>query len=311
MGKRFIILMSAFFISLSLAAFGAGTADQALLRDGFVLRGIVGTLTGPDSNDVWFFKFDSDISDDKSLVKAGSSLELLPSAALERMTADVKKPSEASYRLWARVTKYKGRNYLFPSYFLSLGKAGKPQSQTLRAPQKPQQQESRPTEPPSEKVDKSEPVISEPNDILTIPKEILDKLKIKRVMQPEKLLKSPKVIKVAGKDLGPEEKRKAVSKPDKKPGFVRDSILVNRTGFLVKQADGSLVFNLDALGRKIQSSSLRLLPCQALELTEQEQFVEPDLIRFKIAGIVTVYKGRRYLLLQRATRVYSHQNFGR
>jgi len=37
----------------------------------------------------------------------------------------------------------------------------------------------------------------------------------------------------------------------------------------------------------------------------------PEPVRFKIAGIKTAYKGEHYLLLQKATRVYSHENFDR
>ena len=56
---------------------------------------------------------------DRTVIKAGTRLELLPSSALERMTADRKTRTTATYRLWnGRVTKYKGRNYIFPNFFL-------------------------------------------------------------------------------------------------------------------------------------------------------------------------------------------------
>jgi hypothetical protein len=48
-----------------------------------------------------------------------------------------------------------------------------------------------------------------------------------------------------------------------------------------------------------------------LELAEQRQSAVPVPVRFKIAGIMTKYKGENYLLLQKATRIYSHQNFDR
>lgn len=71
------------------------------------------------------------------------------------------------------------------------------------------------------------------------------------------------------------------------------------------------MFVLDALGRNVRPVSLRLLPCEALELAELAQSVIPEPVRFKIAGIVTKYKGEKYLLLQKATRIYSHGNFAR
>jgi hypothetical protein len=91
----------------------------------------------------------------------------------------------------------------------------------------------------------------------------------------------------------------------------KDSILADRCAFLVKQNDGRLLFVLNALGRNDHPVSLRLLPCEALELTELTQSTIPEPVRFKIAGIVTKYKGEKYLLLQRAARIYSHGNFAR
>ncbi len=174
----------------------------------------------------------------------------------------------ASYKLWGRVTKYKGRNFIFPIYFLPLGKTKRLQPSTLQEPR-----------------EKTGPTLNDPNDALTIPKEILDKLKRRKIIRPEQLKK--------GLELK------------------QDSILADRTGFIVRQGEGRLVFVFDALGRNVQQILLRLLPCQALEWAERRQSAEADRLRFKIAGILTKYKGNHYLLLERTTRVYSHGNFGR
>jgi hypothetical protein len=299
MGKRLAILILAFFISAvpMASAFGrskppktgsvapvwtsngAGTIRKNLLRDGFVLTGVDGKLTSTDSNDIWFqdsnegccrwfFESDSDISDNKTVVKAGTNLELLPSATLEKMTVAMEKHPAATYKLWGRVTKYKGRNFIFPIYFLPLSKTKKPSPSTSP--------ESR---------EKTGPTLNDPNDVLTIPKEILNKLKKRKILRIEQLKK--------GLELK------------------QDSILADRTGFVVRQGDGRLVFVFNALGRKIQQITLRLLPCQALESAEDRQSAEADPLRFKIAGILTKYKGNNYLLLERTTRVYGHGNFGR
>jgi len=283
---------------------GAPTAPQALLRDGFVLRGIDGKLTGQDSpapirgresgygpqlnryESRWFFELGSDVSDYRVRAGAGTRLELLPSATLEKMTADV---SERSFRLWGRVTRYKGENFIFPMYFLPLSKTAKPQSQTPKALQKQQQQE-----------DRRQPAISDPNDILEIPQEIIEKLKTRKA---DRLKMLPETTEA--------KKRQEEPEPAKRPEIKQDSVLAGRTALLVEQDDGRLVFVLDAVGRNVQDVSLRLLPCEALELTEARQSAAPEPVRFKIAGIRTAYKGKGYLLLQKATRVYSHQNFDR
>ena len=275
----------------------AGMAGKTILPDGYILRGVEGKLFRQDANGVWLFEFDSAVSDGKGRVDVGARLELLPSSALERMIADVNDRSTASYELWAKVTKYKSNNFILPIYFLPLNKVKSQPPSTLQQSQ-----------------EKAKPTIGDPNGELAIPQEILDKLRNRRTVR--------------------------LQQPERSKARKQDAVLANRTGFIRDSGHGTLVsatrlgeaqsrsqkgeavagrgtmygvFVLDALGRNIQSAGggLRLLPCQALELTEWEQSAGPDPIRFRIAGIVTEYRGQKYLLLQQATRVYSHGNFGR
>ena len=89
-----------------------------------------------------------------------------------------------------------------------------------------------------------------------------------------------------------------------------DGIIADRTGFLKKTQDG-FYFNFDAIGRNIDSFSLPLLNCEVLENIIKQQNSSAEPLRFKISAIVTGYKGKNYMLLQRATRAYSHGNFAR
>ena len=318
MGKRLAILILAVFISVVPIAsvLGARTSRKSLLRDGFGLAGVDGKLTRQDSNvspDKWFFEVDANVSDDIARVDAGTSLELLPSSTLEKMTFDAETRSAKNYKLWGRVTKYKGRNFIFPIYFLALSKTSKLQPSTLQE----QQQEAKPAETPNEppqvgapnesvqedslpeKSDKTKqrPAIYDANDILPIPQGIIEKLK------------GRPTAKVKRRDT--KTAKEPTGKSPKAPRVPRDCVLANRTGFLHKQVEGLSVFAVDALGRNIEQGFLCLLPCEALERTEQQQSAEVDPVRLKIAGIVTEYKGKKYLLLERAGRVYSHENFGR
>ena len=330
MSKRLVLLILMFFVGVIPATLGfsAETVRQTLLRDGFVLRGVDGKLkpaaligkseevgdggapirTDPNLDwcgSGWFFEFSTDVNDYRGRATAGTRLELLASSELEKMIADVNERSAADYRLWGWVTKYKGRNFIFPNYFFPLGKLSRPQSQT---PPKASQKVQRPTEGLSAKESKQQPVVarprrdrpavSEPNDVLAIPQEIVEKLKAGRIVRPEKLEQKSKA-------------KKGVVDSVKKAQLKQDSILADRTAFLSKQDDGRLVFVLDAFGRNVRPVSLRLLPCEVLELAEQRQSAVPEPVRFKIAGIMTKYKGKSYLLPQKATRVYSHQNFDR
>ncbi len=297
MGRKLTISYVVLFINVVAIASGLRPAKprQMLLRDGSVLTGADGRLVTRDSNEAkrnsaserWFFEFESDFSVGRSLLKAGTRLELLPSSVLERMITDANNAPDSSYRLGGSLTQYRGKNFIFPTYFLPLAKTKKPRPP---ASQKSPQQESRPK-------------INEPNDVVKIPKELLDKLPdrkktIVHTTRPEK-----------------SQEFKTGPGPKTKSGKKQDSILADRCGFIRESGRRTqdtwrrVSFVLDALGRKEGKTSLHLLPCQALELAQRTQAAAPEALRFKVAGIVTKFKGKDYLLLQRATRVYSHGNF--
>lgn len=290
------VLILVFFISVVPVAAGFGAEiipETPLLRDGFAIMRVDGDLIGPDSNDVWFFELSSDVNDYRAVIKAGTRLELLPSSALERMTVDKKMRTTAAYRLWnSRVTKYRGRNFIFPNFFLPLGKVKKP----------PQKQDSS-TDTVSKPEPRREIAVDDPNDVLAMPQEIIEKLRARREnpSTPLRVKKETRPFMPSG-DEAPDAQLYTQS---------ADSVFVDRTALLVEEDEGRLTFVPDALGRNVQKLSLHLLPCAALELTELKQAAEPDKVRFKIAGIMTKYKGKNYLLLERATRTYSHGNFGR
>ena len=299
-----VFLILVFFIGVVSAAsvFDAEIIRETpLLRDGFSIIRVDGDLIGPDSNDVWFFELASDVNDYRTVIKAGTRLELLPSSALEKMTADKKMRTTATYRLWnSRVTKYKGRNFIFPGFFMPLSKAGKSEPETSQEPAEKQSGRER----------EQQLALDEPNDVLALPQEVIEKLRARR----ETTVISKKPI-ADSNEISVDESQPTTEK-EKLPDARRytqspDSIFVDRTAFLVEQNDGRFLFMPDALGRNVQKLSLHLLPCAALELTELKKAAEPETVRFKIAGIMTKYKGDNYLLLEKATRTYSYGNFGR
>jgi len=307
MGKRptisILVRLGGFLILLSTASgFAAEKGRQILLRDGFALRGVEGKLIRQDANetsqsecisllaaqDVWFFEFESAVKGDRGSLKAGTKLRLLPSATLEQMIYDANDRSVPSYRLRATVTRYKGKNFIFPIYFLPLSKARGPEG-TIR----PGGPDAATTGASQESQKEDELTIHDPNDELAVPKEIIEMLKARRAASQHQL-----------------ERQRAMT--ERRKTTKHNYILANRTGF-IRESGQKLDFVLDALGLNVQPAAggLRLLPCQALELAQRRQSAEPDPIRFKMAGIVTEYKGDKYLLLQRATRTYSYGNFGR
>lgn len=89
-----------------------------------------------------------------------------------------------------------------------------------------------------------------------------------------------------------------------------DGVIVDRTGFLRKNETG-FYFDFDALGRNIDPLSLPLLNCEILELIAARQKASAEPLRFKISTIATGYKGKNYLMLQRASLAYSFGNFAK
>jgi hypothetical protein len=141
-------------------AFAAG---EQLLHDDYVIAGVDGRLVeaGPDK---WMFEFESGPGATGE-AKAGQTLEMLNSATLEKMAADAKERSDARYRLWGKVTKFEGKNYVFAVYFLGLRKVDRSAGQ-----------------PQADSESKRAASINAPNDILNIPAEIAAKLQTSEVL---------------------------------------------------------------------------------------------------------------------------------
>lgn len=314
------LLILSLFAGAALGASGFDTTiipEPPLLREGFVLRGADGRLSGPDGDnviparlrqeDAWFFELAEDVNDYRSVLKAGTRLQMLPSSTLERMIADARARSEATFRLWnGRITRYKGRNFLFPSFFLPVRQIAEPEPQVVEQP-KPEEP-GRAIETPPVQEREPEPILQDPNDVLSIPRDLLQKLRTTRKTMAARERPIVSGNKVAAEPNSPDGEKQR-PEPVRYSGGT-DSVLIDRTGFLVDDG-GGLVFVPDALGQNVQHERLHLLPCEALELAELERDADFEPVRFRVAGILTRYEDADYLLLSKATPVYTHGNFGR
>jgi hypothetical protein len=256
------------------------TNGEKLLPDDYVFAGVDGKLvqTAPDK---WVFEFESAANIGGVEIKAGQTLEMLGSATLEKMAADAKERSDAMFRLWAKVTKFEGKNYLFAVYYLSLRKIDRPAEETGENEPNKTSQESPPR--PS-----SGQAVNAPNDVVNIPPEIVALLKTSEVL--------------------PTTEAQATRAEELQ--LKQDTIFANRAG-RVAVRNGDYVFEADALGRGVGKFAIKLLPCQKLEDAIVQVRNESNPVRFNVAGILTRYKGEQYLLLQKATRMYSYGNFGK
>lgn len=275
---RFILIVIVVIAGWVSAATAAEATGAQLLRDDYVFAGVDGSLihrTNVEQSqagaDQWLFEFEAAADAGKEDVVSGRTLEMLPSATLEKMKADAKERVDARYRLWGKVTKFGGKNYIFPAYFVGLKKIDKPAS-------RPQQQAG----------GKKTVSVNAQNDILNIPDEIVGKLQTSEILPAEETQVSP----------------------DAQLQLKQDTVFANRTGFVVARGN-QYFFEPDGLGRGIEKVSLELLPCQKLEEATAQMRGSPNPVRFNIAGVLTRYKDKEYLLLQKLTRAYSYGNFGR
>lgn len=264
------------------------------LRDGSTYNGIEGTLTKDRDQDKWFFTADVDVSDTRGVVKAGQPVEMLPASTLDRIIENAEDKSEINIKLWARVTRYCNRNMLLdklPSRkFINRKVEHKTELDKKFLAENlynknylfamyfiPMTKQIEPEVKPTKE--------TKPKGDSIIPEDILKQLRPKKIVNLAKL-KEAMDAKI-------------------------DVVLANRSGFVIID-DEKKVFNVDGLGRKVDDLSFELLDCEALESTEKDLFAKPTVRqRFKVSGIITTYKGKHYMLLQRTARTYSHGNFAR
>ncbi len=275
------IACAVLFSLTSSTSLSAQQSPPKPLTDGIVLPSADGKLIAAGAGDTWLFELVADANSIHGPVAAGTQFELLPCTTLELLIADANDRHTPTYRLSARVTRFRDRSFLFPSYYLPLSK--------LKSAESP------------DALDKGAQALREPaksgegDPELAIPQEVVEKLKDRRFVR------------------GPQRE-------GGKPGVQKspDRMLVDAIGriepapavsSLQPPASDHFVFVPDAFGWNIGRTRYELLPCGVLEQALQTQAASPERIRFSVAGLVTEFKGKKYLLLQRTIRAYGYGNF--
>jgi hypothetical protein len=158
MNKILIILLMALPISFSAFATDQPqkpSTKKTLLIEGFKFDRMDGLVTKDEKSNKWFFTPDKDLTDGIGSLPAGEKIQLLPSSTLESIISLAQNSSQ-TIRLSATVTKYRGQNFFFPTYFM-------PMDQSKEAPPETQTQEN---------IEKDEPKTES-----IIPEDIMKKLK--------------------------------------------------------------------------------------------------------------------------------------
>lgn len=254
-------------------AFCAQPAARKPLPETAVLDRVDGNIIHVDANDTWLFELTMEVKTPDYRLPAGTRFVLLPSGTLGRLSADVNDRVAPRYRLSARVTLYRGKNYLFPTYWLPLSKF-----KTDKNPEDGGQKAE---------VGTPKPKSSEPE--LVIPPEVLEQLKKQRPLR------------------GPRKSAEAAKLPVPE---TPERVLADCVG-RIESRQGRYVFVPYALGWNVSDIQYELLPSAALEQALQMHKHALDPMRFNVAGLVTEFRGKKYLLLQRAIVVYNYGNFSR
>jgi len=299
-----------FFALLLLAAgagFGAQPAARKLLPETAILDRVDGRLLHVDANegpqtqnsafgnpDTWLFELTMEAKTPEYRLPAGTRFVLLPSVTLGRLVADVNERVAPRYRLSARVTLYRGKNYLFPFYYLPLSKF-----KDDKSPEDGEQKTEDGKSNPQSEIRNPKSTAPE----LVIPPEVLERLKKQRPLR------------------GPRRSTEAERKPIPESS---EQVLVDCVGRIESSPrspeqhgenawikNPPYIFVPYALGWNVSDVRYNLLPCTTLEEALRRQKGALDPIRFNVAGLVTEFQGRKYLLLQRAIIVYNYGNFGR
>jgi hypothetical protein len=77
------------------------------------------------------------------------------------------------------------------------------------------------------------------------------------------------------------------------------TFLVDRTGRLTKRADGTAEFSFDSDGRALRDPPVIILPSLKLVAMEEAVKAANKDLRFRISGMVTEYRGRNHVLLEK------------
>jgi len=82
------------------------------------------------------------------------------------------------------------------------------------------------------------------------------------------------------------------------------TLIVDRVGHLTRSADGQqMEFTFDSDGKAMKDPPLILLPNLKLMAIENELSRSSRDLKFKISGVVTEYRGRNYILLDKVVIV--------
>jgi hypothetical protein len=138
---RYFILI---LLTLGLAGFAsAAPAPQRSgpVTEGYLVAGIEGRAAKNSDKNVWEFFPVVDITDSKGLLPAQKAIPLLTCSTLEQIAQLAGDELTLQLRLWAMVTEFRGRNFLYGLYFLPVKTQAEPAPPPQPKPEDPKKEE--------------------------------------------------------------------------------------------------------------------------------------------------------------------------
>jgi hypothetical protein len=326
-----ILLLS---VSIICTALNANAVEDVVLREGYTLKLVTGNVRNIEGK--WTFVTDEDITDGIKTLSAGSSIEMLKSSTLERILSSLNKDHSKKLRIQGTLTKYNGKNYLFPSAFIPLAPTSriteKTNAESTEKPVTEPEKEYETVNTISETEEKStgETTAEETESQPVLSDEVRNLLEgdwtpdFNRNRSSENISDTADITEPKSNEPEPQEndsttKNTGVSEEEYALEPIRQAMksvpsndynIVSKTGFVIVTGDIKS-FRIDSLGRNVNNTSYILLPCRNLEWYEKVKYDIPGRRRYMVSGIVTEYEGRKYLLIQRLVRTYNNGNFAR
>ena len=285
-------------------------APQKLLQEGFRVSDLRGKLVRLPENTRWFLVSDAGEGDEQGGVAEALRvpLEVLPGrylAAMRDVTGGAVDVS-VTFRVWGQITTYRKRNYMLPTSVATLSYFGEVKGEDRKAPKTladlQKERVTKATEDEGEEVKVDEAGLTEElrEALLAIPRTL--PLTVRNELE-----ETEGKEKRDGPREGEQEKKAQVATRRRDGDMVIDR--VGRLRYDSEERRWLFVFEAD--GASVAEPPVRLHPSQLLEVMEKKVLATSQLMKFRVSGQITTYRGGEYMLVRKVLMVHDLGNLHR
>lgn len=293
-------------------------AAQKLFPEGFMVAGRRAKLVRLPEDTRWFLMFEPAEPSDEKVAGAVEKqvaqpdplsvpIGVLPGRCLTAMTAvtDGNVDLSVTFRVWGRITTYHKRNFILPTLAATLSYFGRDDGKAEAEQEPPTATHTKPAETTTVAEGQEESVANEFGltkevraALLAVPRTtpLAVRSELQESQQTDEQRKQPQKDKSSGK-----------AKTDK--AWRDGDMVIDRVGRIAyDSADGRWLFVFEADGASMAEPPVTVHPSQLLEVMEQKVVNTSKLMRFRVSGQITNYRGGTYMLLHKVLMVYDLGN---